>query len=205
MTARSTRLETVIIQAAFNTYTAMSNIDLYTPARQLIDNQYQYFLNLHYVKDCFSVAYYSLSGNEKLINQSYTNKDDNWDVTNKVLEYEFLTREYIYPRQYFGELSKISQYCTKEGINLIFVIAPDYYKIHDFIRSADLSEEYDQFKKDIRSLGTTIDLDNGIPFSQNKENYIDYFHIKTHLVDTVATMIFNYNQTSGKGEKPSTD
>ena len=81
-------------------------------------------------------------------------------------------------------------YCKKENIKLKFVIAPDYYELHNIVKSYNLENEFNRFKSDIQSLGSTIDLDNGQPFSYIKNNYSDYFHVKSHVADTVVSMIF---------------
>jgi hypothetical protein len=61
-----------------------------------------------------------------------------------------------------------------------------------------MEDEYDRFRSDIHGLGTTIDLNNGIPLSFNKENYLDLFHLKPEITDTLLYMIFNSDSLTNR-------
>lgn len=184
MTAKKIKLENVIIETGFTQYHALRNFDLYGPARKIIDKPINFFFNWTYLKDSFSVLYYSITNDI----QSYKDYEDNWEFADKAMSNLF--SNYFYPKESYKELVKISEFCKKEKINIIYVIAPDYYELHNIIKSFNLENEYNRFKADIGALGTTIDLDNGEPFSFNKDNYSDYFHIKANIADTLVSMIF---------------
>jgi hypothetical protein len=189
MAANTTKLKNVIIQAEFNTYNALSNANLYEPARKIIDKPSSYFLNADIVSDAFALLYYSITKNEQFVQRSYKYRIGNLDGTDKKLLNGFFQGN-VYPEEYHKELVKISEFCRKENINLIFFIAPDYYEVRNYIQDNNMEKEYDRFRSDIYELGNAIDQNNGIPFSFNKDNYLDFFHMKFELTDTLLSMIF---------------
>jgi hypothetical protein len=186
MASGLTKLDNVIIQIGFSQYNASSNYDLYKPAQEIINNPSQYFLNSYYLVESFVTSYYSVTKS----NWSYKNSEDDWDFAKGFLNKLFSASSYVYPEQAYKDLTLISEYCRKGNINLIFVIAPDYNELHNIVKSSNLEKEYYRFKNDIKSLGPTIDLDSGLPFSFNKDNYSDYFHVKSFVADSLVSMIF---------------
>jgi len=193
MAAGTTDLKTVYIQTNFNRYNAVFNFDLYGPVKQLTDKPFYYFLKWNYIQDAFSVMYYSFFRDEKYVSQSYKYRDDNWQATDQLIRNELSGFDYVYPTKINADLQRIVGYCREKHISLHFVIAPDFYETHSYIKIFRLEKEYQRFKKDIYTLGPTVDLDNGIPFSFNKNNYLDHYHIKPQMADTLVSMILNYN------------
>jgi hypothetical protein len=181
-------LKNVVIQINFNRYNAYFNYDLFKPVQQILDRPYMYFFNGNYVKDSFIVLLYSATGNEKIVDPSGKNPVDPWKVCEQVIKNE---HEYIYPAGFYKEFHEISGHCRKEKINLVFLVFPDYHEVHNFIKELNYESEYQHFISDIRSLGTTIDLDNGIPFSMNRDNYFDYFHVRDQVADSIVSLMFN--------------
>jgi hypothetical protein len=196
MAANSVKLENVIIQTNFTTYNSLTVYDLYGPAQEVIKKPYLFFFNSLYLKDTFNVLYYSLARNDKNVNQRSRQSFNSWEDSQKFINESYTSRR-IYPKQLYIEFMKISAFCSREKINLIFVIAPDYYEVHSFTKKFNLEKEYINFKTDIEALGITIDLDNGQPFSFNKNNYYDHLHIKSNLADTLVAMIFHSEILNG--------
>ncbi|MCD6201355.1 MAG: hypothetical protein J7K46_06060 [Bacteroidales bacterium] len=190
MAAKSVKLENVIIEVSFLSYNASyNNVDLYTPARQIIDHPLKYFFNLDYLKDSFFVLYYYITKNEHLVDWRSKLPDDPWQRSGKWITSVFSQKNYVYPEKYFNKLMNIATYCKNKHINLIFVIAPDYFQMHTLIKNNKLENEYKRFKQDIKKIGKTVDLDTGLPISYNKENYYDYLHVKPELEDSLLMMI----------------
>ena len=190
MAANRTKLENVFIQTNFNRYNALFSFDLYENTKQLIDKPLYYFGRWHYIEDAFAVIYYSISKNEEYVNQSYKYQSDNWPITEKLIIKEMSECEYIYPQKIYNEFALIAQYCKEQKINLEFIIAPDNYEYHSFIKIFKMEQKYYRFKNDLKKLGNTIDLDEGLPFSFNKKNYLDHFHLNPQMADTIATLLF---------------
>ena len=89
----------------------------------------------------------------------------------------------------YKDLKKISDYCDSNNINLSFVIAPNYSEVHSLIEETPLNDDYQKFKQDVKDLGKTVDLDNKISFSYNKDNYTDHIHIKIEIADTLMSLL----------------
>jgi hypothetical protein len=200
MAAKTTKLKNVIIQAEFNTYSALSNTNLYEPARKIIDKPSSYFLNADIVTDAFALLYYSITKNEQFVRRSYKYRIGSINGTDKYLLNGFFLGN-VYPKEYHEDLIKISEFCRKENINLIFFIAPDYCEVRNYIKDNNMEEEYNRFRSDIYGLGNTIDQNNGIPFSFKKDNYLDFFHVKFELTDTLLSMIFKPDLIEGYSRK----
>lgn len=186
MAANAIKLENVIFQIDFNIYNAQRNPDLYESTRQIITKRLQYFFDWNCLKDAIAVFYYSITLNKKFVSRSYSHRTDGWDLTESFLKNKFSA--YTYPKDLHNKLIEISDYCKSKNINLIFLIAPNYQDVKTYVKSHDLEDEEDQFKSDLRALGTTVDLDNGQAISFNKENYFDEFHLKSQFVDSIISM-----------------
>lgn len=186
----SRQLENVIVQINFNRYHPAINRDILLPVRQLINKPYNYFFNVNYLIDSFDVFCLSLKKDNPNLQQSVPQNDTNWNFTEQVDLFNLKYRKYVYPQNYYTELKKVSTYCSNQDIKLIFVIAPNHHTVHQYIIRNNLEPEYKRFKADIKSLGTTIDLDDGLPISYNDDMYADHFHFKTNVADTLISLIY---------------
>ena len=188
--AESIKLENVIIQSNFNSYNTRGNISLFRQAQQAVNKPYKFFFYWEYLKDSFSVLYYSVTRDKQSSNND-TQINNNWKLTEKTLEKHYSTDKYSYSSSIYEDLIKIATYCNEENINLTFVIAPNYHEVYSFIEKYGKSDDYHRFKTDIKSLGKTIDLDNRLPFSYMKKYYFYHFHIRREHTDSLTSMIFH--------------
>ncbi len=193
MASESIELDNVILQVDFSKYNASINYDLFNPVRQVTENPYTFLFNWIYLKDSFITFYNWITKLKHYIPRFYIVSDEKWENSKSLLIKELITIKYIYPIEYYEGLKEISEFCQSRDINLILLIHPYYFEVHNFIREFNLEDRYNQFNKDINSLGQIIDLDNGIPFSFVKDNYSDHFHIAKDYIDTLVTMIFQYD------------
>jgi len=189
--AESIKLENVMIQSNFNSYNTGGDISLFRQAQQAVNKPYKFFFNWNYLKDSFSVLYYSVTRDKQFANKDYKRIDNNWKLTEKTLEKYFATDIYSYSTSIHEDLTKIATYCDEENINLTFVIAPNYHEVYSFLEKNGKSDDYHWFKTDIKSLGKTIDLDIRLPFSYIKKYYFDHFHIRREYTDSLTSMIFH--------------
>jgi hypothetical protein len=197
MASSKTILHNVIIQINFNRYNAAVNRDLLLPVRQLINKPYIYFFNANYVKDSFEVFLMALKNNQSQ-SDSLTKTVDNWQSSEYFLINHFKHRSHTYPEKYYNELHKISEFCKAENINLLFVITPNFYTVHQYIKRFNCQDDYKRFKTDLKSLGPTNDLDFGLPISYNKDMYLDHFHIQPCLADTLLSLIFLHYEANNQ-------
>jgi hypothetical protein len=197
MASAQTKLDHVIIQINFNRYNAAVNRDMLLPVKQLIDKPYIYFFNANYVKDSYAVFSHAFKKN-KCRSDSLTKAVANWRFSEEYLMNDIGVRRYAYPEDYYNMLREISAFCDRENIDLLFVIMPNYYTVYQYVERFNFQDEYERFKTDIKSLGTTVDLEVGLPISYNMDMYSDHFHIQPQLADTLISLMFN---KSGKDSK----
>ncbi len=188
MAAKTTNLNLVIMQLDFNNYEAFSTLNLYKPVKDLLDKPSGFFFKWDYLTDVFSLLYYSITNDHKFVERSYMYNDDNWHLTYNYLENLHVT-SYTYPDQLYNGLKEISEYCIRNNIRLYFVIAPNFREIDKYIERQELTAANERFKSDLSGLSPLIDLDTASPFTYNKDNFSDHFHLKREMTDSVAHMI----------------
>ena len=194
MAAKTTKLKNVIFQTSFLSYNEMDKTPLFGTAMEIIRKPYKYFLEWNYLEDSFYVLRYSIIKNDSLVDWKKRVREDLWQRSRKWITSILTNTQYKYPHDFLPELKKIAEYCKKENINLIFVIPPNYIEYHTIIKNAGYEEKYIRFKTDIKSLGKTIDLDQGLPISNQKEYFYDYLHLKPAYQDSIIKILFSDTQ-----------
>ena len=99
-----------------------------------------------------------------------------WSKALKFIEKSYY-KKYRYPKKYFLQLKKISNYCEKKKIKLVFFIPPNHIDTYELINKNKLGLFEKQFKKDLSSLGTLYDFNIHSNITTNKDNYKDPFHL----------------------------
>lgn len=94
-------------------------------------------------------------------------------------------RDYSYPKNYYSELKKISEYCSKNNIKLVFIISPTHIEVQNKISEFKLDKEYEKFKEDIRSFGDLYDFNWPNVITENKDNFLD----PLHSIDSVSRIM----------------
>ncbi|MEP7254690.1 MAG: hypothetical protein ABI666_02885 [Ferruginibacter sp.] len=94
-------------------------------------------------------------------------------------------RDYSYPKNYYNELKKISEYCLKNNIKLVFIISPTHIEVQNKISEFKLNKDYERFKEDIRSFGDLYDFNWPNVITENKNNFLD----PLHSIDSVSRIM----------------
>ena len=92
---------------------------------------------------------------------------------------------YTYPKNYYNELKKISDYCLKNNIKLVFIISPTHMDLQNKINEFKLNKEYEKFKEDIKSFGDLYDFNWNNEITENKSNFLD----PLHSIDSVSRIM----------------
>lgn len=92
---------------------------------------------------------------------------------------------YSYPKNYYNELKKISAYCQKNNIKLVFLISPSHTELQSKIGAYHLEQEYEKFKEDIQSFGDLYDFNWSNEITSNKNNFLD----PLHSIDSVSRLM----------------
>jgi len=94
-------------------------------------------------------------------------------------------KNYSYPKNYYDDLKKISVYCLKNNIKLVFIISPTHIEVQNKISEFKLDKEYERFKEDIRSFGDLYDFNWPNVITENKSNFLD----PLHSIDSVSRIM----------------
>jgi hypothetical protein len=94
-------------------------------------------------------------------------------------------RDYSYPQNYYHELKKISGYCLKNNIKLVFFISPTHTELQNKISEFKLNKEYEKFKSDVKTFGDLYDFNWSNVITENKNNFLD----PLHSIDSVSRIM----------------
>lgn len=94
-------------------------------------------------------------------------------------------RNYSYPKNYYNDLKKISDYCVQNNIKLIFIISPAHIELQNKINEYKLNKEYEKFLEDIKSFGDLYDFNWPNVITENKANFLD----PLHSIDSVSRIM----------------
>lgn len=98
---------------------------------------------------------------------------------------ERFLRNYSYPKNYYNDLKKISDYCVKNNIKLVFIISPAHIELQNKINEFKLNKEYEKFLVDIKSFGDLYDFNWPNVITENKTNFLD----PLHSIDSVSRIM----------------
>jgi hypothetical protein len=189
-TAEKCELESVYFQVAFMNYNATRSYNLFHFAQDHFDKPYLYFVTKEILFDSFYNVYYQLNKDPKLVQRSY--EYDSYEKLDKLSSYRLnlFFGNYSYPAEYFNELKKIVDYCNKNNIELKFIILPTYKSTLEYLENKNLLSMRDRFKNDIKSLAYVYDFDYPSQITEVRENFIDYFHPRNHVIDNLTKEIW---------------
>jgi hypothetical protein len=175
--------ERVYLQVSFHNYSASSSYNLMADAAKVRSRGFYFFSRFYFFEESLLDVYYSLRGASADQEGDPKFNQQNWS---NILENQgrnsLLTMQY--PSNYYHDLQKISKYCKDNGIELCFIIFPDQQDFHNLITELSMEASYEQYKKDIYSLGRVYDYDHpNSELMQERSNYVDIFHLKRNLTN----------------------
>lgn len=188
--ASQSRLEKVYFPVAFLNYNSYRSYNLFHFATDYIDRPYLYLMSVDIFRDSWQNFLYKVTRNPEIIQDSYEYRtiDEMNQLTKERLDRFFI--EYYYPKAYFSELNRISQYCKENNIALKFIIFPNYKGFDEYLEEKNLSEMMLRFKDEIKILGDTYDLDIPGDIKNSRECFVDYFHLRKPYLDQVTRQIW---------------
>lgn len=191
--AAHSKLEKVYFQVAFMNYNAARDYDLFHFAMDYQNRPYEYFTSKEIFFDSFANLAYAITRNPALLEGSYEFLPP--DEMEKLAQFRLnlFFKKYVYPAKYKAEFLKIKEYCEAEGIELNFIFFPVYKGVDDHLEKVNLTAMKARFKQDIKSYGKSYDLDQLSEIKQNRDNFIDYFHPKQEIIDSLTRMIWRQN------------
>lgn len=191
--AAHSKLEKVYFQVAFMNYNAARDYDLFHFAMDYQKRPYEYFTSKEIFFDSYANLAYAITRNQSLLEGSYEFLPPDEMEMLAQFRLNLFFKEYDYPEDFRPEFIKIKNYCKEEGIELNFILFPVYKGVDDHLEKVGLAEMKARFKQDIESYGNTFDLDQLAEIKQNRKNFIDYFHPKQDIIDSLTRMIWDNN------------
>lgn len=94
-------------------------------------------------------------------------------------------KAYSYPKNYYNELKKMSDYCVKNNIKLVFIISPTHTDVQDKVAQFKMEKEYDRFREDIKGFGDLYDFNWPNEITRDKNSFID----PLHSIDSVSRIM----------------
>lgn len=185
------QLESIYFQVGFMNFSGNRSYSLFHFAQDYINDPYLYFVTKEILFDSFFNVYYQIRQDPKLVQQSY--EYDSYELLDELSSFRLnlFFDNYSYPANYFNELKKITNYCNDNNIQISFLILPTYEETHNYLKSNNLLQMKEKFKTDIKSLSFVYDYDIPSEITQSRENFLDYFHPKNHVIDDLTKEIWS--------------
>lgn len=190
LAAGQTKLEKVYFCVAFMNYNAERSYNIFHFAQDYIEKPYLYFITKENFFDAIANVNYQISKDPKILQNSYEYMP--LDEMNRVAQsrLNLFFENYTYPKSYFEELTKISNYCKDNNIALKFIILPVYKEVNEYLEAHNLIEMNKRFKEDIKSLGDTYDLDLPGDIKERREYFGDFFHLRDNKLNELTEQIW---------------
>jgi hypothetical protein len=188
--AEQTKLKKVFFQVGFMNYNANRSYNLFHFGIDYLDKPYIYFTTPDILLDSYYNLIYRLSGDHQIVEHSYEymKKEDLEDLSEFRLNLFF--GDYKYPEKNYTALNKISDYCKANEIELNFLVLPVYAKTIEYIEEHGLKLKNLRFKEDLARMGNVYYFQVLNEPAKNRDNFIDYFHPKQHILDDVTREVW---------------
>jgi hypothetical protein len=188
--------EKVYVGINFLIYNYFYNYNKVNDIQKYFDNTGYYFVDRNVFLSCYHsvlLQYFNIykKKNEKFdyITDSVQRKKLFWDwQLNKSTPASFA--KFKVPEEQLGELVKIVKYCENNNIEFRFVIFPEHNELLEKYRAIGLNDEFEKFKKRIKSIATTIDFSEDIEKNSRYENFKDPYHYTQEYEKELIPVIF---------------
>lgn len=87
-------------------------------------------------------------------------------------------------------IKKIVELCQSSHINLLIYIPPKYSEHFQTIYT-HRTNDFIKFKKELAQITDYVDFSGITPITTDKNNYLDYLHVRAKLSDKIFDAIFN--------------
>jgi hypothetical protein len=174
-TTRYQKLEEVYFGINFNLYNDYEKNNHVEQAESIMQNFFTYSFN----KIILTAMIQNIK--KQFFRKEYTagipnmSKEEFWNYQINVMGKRFY-QKYKHPDHFFNELVKISEYCKKNNIKLVYFMPPTHIELQQAISRYQLEQEYKVFINEISMLGQLYNFDTENEYTRNKNNFVDPFH-----------------------------
>lgn len=183
LAAASTHLHSVYFGIDFHLFTVTpleNSHDRVTPSLRLLADRSQYFIDHDVLEATWAAARDQFMG----IQTDYSphmSRDAFWQ--RELLNFD--TNARIDPHT-VEELRRVVDYCHDHGIMLVFVVPPEHDDVRKRIDQLGLRSVYDEFRDQLRSLGTVWDCSTPNDITTDRAQFNDPFHLTATAAARIA-------------------
>jgi hypothetical protein len=194
MAAESTKLENVYFGISFNHFNIHNNsVNRVDSAKQIIKNPLLYLVNRNVLSATIKIIKDRLLEKSSQIELPPMSREQFWNYSLNVPTRRYYAN-YKYPKEWYGELRRISDYCHHNAINLTFLILPTHTQLQTKIDEYGLSKEYEIYLKDLSKLALIYDFNKKNQWTDDKNNFEDPRHFKSGLARELIREIWGEKQ-----------
>ncbi|MDO9254577.1 MAG: hypothetical protein Q7U54_03620 [Bacteroidales bacterium] len=189
LVSKDNKLSDVYIGINFSLFNKYRRLDMVTEDEKLINNFFLYALNESVFKSTYLILKSLITGKEIQIGVPASSKGKFW-----IFQLNTIANEqyglYEYPSNYYTELTEISKYCKKNGINLVFFIPPTHTDLQKKVKQFNLQNFDKKFKNDLEKIGDLYDFDYPSDMTNNYNNFHDPYHFTDSIGEIVVRELF---------------
>lgn len=177
------RLDTVYIGIAIEGYSGTLLKDRVSAALEVKNSAPLYLTSKFTVENTMLLLKSRLFNQPVEVQNPPFSRDEFWKY--ELTQEDRYLSAYSYPKNYYNELRKMSDYCVKNNIKLVFIISPTHTEVQDKIGQFKLDKDYEKFKDDIKSFGDLYDFNWPNVITSDKRNFLD----PLHSIDSVSRIM----------------
>ncbi len=162
----------------FNSYNSAK--DRVASAREIITNPLLYLVNRNVLNATMHLVKKKITGNNTQIERPPMNRKRFWTYKLNVPTRRYYSN-YKYPKMWYDELRRISEYCRDNDIMLKIIILPTHMQLQTKVQEYGLNEEYKIYLKDLAKLAVVYDFNTKNNWTEDKSNFDDPRHFDREL------------------------
>ena len=174
----TTKLKSAYFGISFNHFNVYNNSkDRVTGARQIINNPLLYLVNRNVLSATVYLIKNKITGNISQIERPKMNRKKFWTYNLNIPTRRYYTN-YKYPRKWYEELRKISEFCRENGVNLKIIILPTHTQLQLKVQEYGLAKEYEAYLKDLAKLAVVYNFNIKNSWTEDQSNFDDPRHFR---------------------------
>jgi hypothetical protein len=200
-----TKLSSVYIVLNFNMFNYYAFADRVAGATASIRNPLLYVFNQSVLESTWEVAKAASLRQGVGPAAEAMSKDQKWAWTLSTWAPQQYGK-WKYPEREYHRLKEVGQFCRKQAIDLVIIIAPHHVEYQQKVLEFGLVEQAEQFKRDIAEVARTYDFDYVNELTSSRDNFADPVHVtqqvSNSMMDEVLSGKLRYARLLGASDTP---
>jgi hypothetical protein len=177
------KLDTVYIGISIEAYSGTLLKDRVSAALEVKNSTPLYLMNKFTVENTMLILKSKLFKQPVEVQEVPFSREEFWKY--ELQQEDRYLRGYTYPKNYYNDLKKISDYCRSNKIKLVFIISPTHMDVQEKIKQFHLEPAYEQFRHDIESFGELYDFNWPNEITRDRKCFLD----PLHSIDSVSRLM----------------